>query len=119
MPIVDVELVNGEREMCDGALARTLADALGVAFETPAGRTWVRLRSLPAQAFAENEIAKPLGRDAVFVTILAADIAPLASKVGTITDTVAAIGRRDPARVHVLFEPSARGRLAFGGAMVE
>ena len=57
MPIIDIE-----RVLPDGAdaaprgLAQALADAAGHVFASAPGCTWVRLRALPAAAYAENDV---------------------------------------------------------------
>ena len=53
MPIIDVEFVRGADEALPGA--DELAQALGRALKTPPGRTWVRLRRLAPQCYAEND----------------------------------------------------------------
>lgn len=119
MPIVDVELVGGPG--LGPEVTRSLADALGEALAADVGRTWVRVRHLPADRYAEHG-----GVDGdvhpVFVTVLER-IQPtgpdLAYRVARITAAVAETTERDPANVHVLFEPGAKGRLAFGGRVVE
>ena len=52
MPIVDIELVREPRAASAGASTRALADALGHAFDSAPGHTWVRLRTLDAQVLA-------------------------------------------------------------------
>lgn len=122
MPIVDVEIIgDAEPAAASGTLA-TLADALGAIFGTTPGRTWVRLRALPASAYAENGIAVTSAELPVFVTILHArppDGAARAAEVLAVTRAVAAWARREAQRVHVQYAPAAAGRQAFGGKLVE
>jgi phenylpyruvate tautomerase PptA (4-oxalocrotonate tautomerase family) len=122
MPIVDVEIVGDEAPAAGSLLATTLADVLGRIFGTAPGRTWVRLRRLPASAYAENEV-EPAGEDhPVFVTLLHArppEGAARAAEVRAVTQAVADWVRRDPQRVHVQYAPAAAGRQAFGGTLVE
>ena len=116
MPIVDVEIVEGA---IAGKTTRALADAIGKAFGADPGRVWVRARSLPAAAYAEN------GREApqpVFVTITASrppQGQELRRIIAIIVEDVARITRREAEHVHVEFAPAARGRIAFGGRLVE
>ena len=121
MPIVDVEIVAGEGGMeANGAGA--LADALGKLFGTAPGRTWVRLRTLPATAYAENESRPGPGEWPVFVTVLHAHPPTgeaRTAEVLAITSAVAAWTGRTSARVHVQYAPAAAGRQAFGGRLVE
>lgn len=122
MPIVDVEVVaaDGQREAAGSA--SVLADALGKLFATAPGRTWVRLRTLPASAYAENECRPGPGELPVFVTVLHAH--PPTGEARTaealaITSAVAAWAGRSSSRVHVQYSPAAAGRQAFGGRLVE
>ena len=125
MPIIDVELVcQSEAQFC--AVSTTvLADALGIALGTVAGRTWVRKRFLGVDAYAENQVpvvANVLADLPVFVTILLSH--PPAGnervvEVNTITKVVAACVGRSPDRVHVQYAPAAAGRQAFGGKLVQ
>ena len=120
MPIVDVEIVGDEASLA-GVNARVLADALGEVFATPPGRTWVRLRALPATAYAENESTPGTGEGPVFVTVLQAhppEGPALAEEVLAVTSAVAGWAQRPVERVHVQYAPPAAGRQAFGGRLV-
>ena len=119
MPIVDVELVQRSGESMPEGLASTLADAIGEIFGAEPGKVWVRVRALPESQYAENLSAAPRP---VFVTVLASkpptgDLLRL--QVRQLTTSVARICLSAPENVHVLFEPSARGRISFGGTLVE
>jgi phenylpyruvate tautomerase PptA (4-oxalocrotonate tautomerase family) len=118
MPIIDIEFVQERPGPIEPTLARQLADALGGIFDARPGKIWVRLRELPYGAYAENQVAKP--PKPVFVSVLAS--APpegeqLEQRIAAITDAVAAACKRPRENVHVLFEPAARGRIAFGGQL--
>ena len=120
MPIVDVEIIGDDVPGRHGS-ARDLADALGRVFATAPGRTWVRIRDLPASAYAENEAEAATDGDPVFVTVLHAhppEGAMRATEVAAVTRAVADWVRRDPRRVHVQYAPAAAGRQAFGGTLV-
>jgi phenylpyruvate tautomerase PptA (4-oxalocrotonate tautomerase family) len=119
MPIIDIELVSATQAPAVPGVAQVLADALGDALEVEAGKVWVRMRALPAANYAENRATAP---EPAFVTIIAG--APptgeaLRRQVAQITEIVARHTHRPPELVHVLFEPAARGRIAFGGRPVE
>ena|SRR5690349_3905065 len=116
MPIIDIEIVDGE---VTSALTRLLADGLGKAFDASPGKVWVRVRSLDAQAYAENggEAPKP-----VFVTITASTVPEgeaLRQRIARVVEEVARISGRRRENVHVEFQPAAKGRIAFGGRLVE
>lgn len=117
MPIVDVEMVFRAGETMPDGLASTLADAIGEVFGAEPGKVWVRVRTLAESHYAENlsEAPRP-----VFVTVLAS--APptgdlLRLQCDQLCQTVARICRYAPENVHVLFEPTAAGRIAFGGVL--
>ncbi len=120
MPIVDVEIV-GATEAEAALCAQPIADALGLIFGSGAGGTWVRARGLPAANYAENDEPDPPGRDAVFVTVLKRtrpEPAVLEMEAARVSEAVAAACGRPRERVHVLYEPPAAGRIAFGGRLV-
>ena len=125
MPIVDVELVcQSEAQFC-AVSASALADALGTALGSVAGRTWVRKRYLDINAYAENQVSvadKTAADLPVLVTVLLSR-PPTGSErdieVKTITAVVAACVGRSPDRVHVQYAPAAAGRQAFGGQLVQ
>lgn len=121
MPIVDVELV-GDTTPGGAGGAAALADALGRVFQSPPGRTWVRLRRLDSGAYAENDVQLDAGELPVFVTVLQAQPpagAALAEEVAAVTAAVAGCVGRPAERVHVRYLPPAAGRQAFGGRLVE
>ncbi len=122
MPIVDVELVGPAAGADDGALAQALADAAAAVFGAPAATTWVRVRVLAADAYAENGAAVAAAERPVFVTVRKRAMpgrGPLAVEVRALTDAIAAVVHRPAGRVHVEYAPPAAGRMAFGGALVE
>jgi len=121
MPIVDVELVVAPDPAGTGGQARVLADALGRVFGTSPGRTWVKLRELPAAAYAENETEHAPGGLPVFVTVLHArppEGPARDAEVLAVTRAVAAWCDRPAELVHVQYAPPAAGRQAFGGTLV-
>ena len=116
MPILDVDIVGA----ADLDLAQKIADAAGRVFHTPAGETWVRLRS--PEAYAENGGTLPEGVRPVFVSVLKTQPPAgeaLVLEVQALTDAVAHACGRPPENVHVIYEPPALGRIAFGGRLVD
>ena len=116
MPILDVEIVGGTPA---AGLAQQIADDAGEVLGAAAGKVWVRVRTLGTESYAENRAEAPRP---VFVRVLAS--APpegeaRKSAVAGITAAVAKRTGRPPENVHVLFEPAAKGRIAFGGRLVE
>jgi phenylpyruvate tautomerase PptA (4-oxalocrotonate tautomerase family) len=118
MPIVDVEIVGLESVASD--LAGRLADMAEQVFGSPPASTWVRVRLLPRHHYAENGTQTPDGWHSVFVTVLKARRptgAALDAEVRALTEGVASICGRPPENVHILYEPDAQGRIAFGGRL--
>jgi phenylpyruvate tautomerase PptA (4-oxalocrotonate tautomerase family) len=122
MPIIDIE-----RVLADGAdaapsgLAQGLADAAGLVFASAPGRTWVRLRALPAAAYAENDAVSGENALPVFVTVLHAHPPAgdeLIAQAAALTNALAAVLGCDAQRVHVQMAPAGAGRQAFGGVLV-
>lgn len=119
MPILDIEIVSDRTERIRGEMTQALADEMGAAFGAEPGKVWVKVRTLPREQYAESGGAAPMP---VFVTVTAS--APptgdvLRARIAAITDAVARITRRPRENVHVEFLAPARGRIAFGGRLVE
>jgi phenylpyruvate tautomerase PptA (4-oxalocrotonate tautomerase family) len=120
MPIIDVEIVTRPGEVLAPSLAGTLADAIGAVLGAAPGKVWVRLRPLPPEGYAENRC----GEDRpcpVFVTLTASappEEGRLDLVVRQVTEAVARHADRPGENVHVLVQPAAKGRIAFGGELV-
>lgn len=114
MPILEVEVV-GE---C-GDVAKPLADAVAKEFEDERWKVWVRLRRLDAADYAESHEGP---HQPVFVSVLSMSFREselMATTMRRIATAVAGAVGRPLENTHVTYEPAARGRLAFGGEMVE
>ena len=121
MPILEVEIVVPAGESLDATLATRLADATGEVFESVAGRTWVRVRELPSDHYAENGGGPPEGVFPVFVSVLLSEPPQgeeLRSQVHRLTLAIAKVCQRPPENVHLVYRAAARGRMAFGGGLV-
>lgn len=122
MPILEVEIVGPVSDATRRDLARRIADAAGIALESRPGGTWVRVRFVPEADYAENDGGPEAGVWPVFLSVLLADPptgAARAAQVRLLTAAIAGACARPPENVHVLYEPPARGRIAFGGKLVE
>jgi phenylpyruvate tautomerase PptA (4-oxalocrotonate tautomerase family) len=122
MPIVDVELVSAPDQPLAVGLAQSLADAAGRALNSPPGQTWVRLRVLARERYAENESLLESADLPVFVTVLkrAHPVkSALEVEVSALTNAISKVTGRSPVSVHIEFAPAAAGRLSFGGKLVE
>lgn len=122
MPVVTIEVVADIDRAVETNLARSLADAVGRALISPPGQTWVRLRSLPRNQYAENESPVGAGESPVFVTILER-LPPsgteLQSEVTEVTRAIAQTLDRPTTCVHIEYAPAAIGRVSFGGQLVK
>lgn len=121
MPILDIEIVLRPGETLTSDLAAALAQAAAGAFGASPGRTWVKLRSLPADHYAEDRGGPPEGVAPVFVKVLKAELPPateLRTEAARLTQAIARACNRPAENVHVLYEPGAQGRLAFGGELL-
>ncbi len=122
MPIVDLQLVVPGTEGVPPGLALAVADALGHLFASPPGHTWVRASALPADHYAENGSRLAPDGLPVFVTLLLA--APpegeaRALQAARIATAVALAIGRDSSHVHIEYAGAGKGRIAFGGVLVE
>jgi phenylpyruvate tautomerase PptA (4-oxalocrotonate tautomerase family) len=120
MPILDVQVVGPISPRFARGLARRIADAAGTAFETPPGRTWVRVRRVARADYAENGGPLPRGVLPVFVGVLLARPPRGRARAAQVARLTAAIARacgRPPEHVHLLYAAPALGRIAFGGSL--
>ena len=126
MPIVTIETLSDELFSTDDALPtpdqlQSLADSLGELFGSPPSGTWVRARQQQRAYYAENMIEISRDMRPVVVEILKSDVAPgknLALEAAAVCALVAQVLERRTENVHVIYQPSARGRVAFGGDLV-
>ncbi len=121
MPILDVEIVVPTGLRLDPGLAPNVAEAAGQIFGTPAGETWVKLRILSYQFYAEDGAPPADNEWPVFVTVLKASITEpeaLEGEVVHLTTEIARIYRRPRETIHILYLPEGAGRMAFGGRLV-
>jgi phenylpyruvate tautomerase PptA (4-oxalocrotonate tautomerase family) len=122
MPVVTVEFVSdSDRPIRDG-LAQALADAVGRVLDTPPGQTWVRLRSLQPNQYAENVSHLEASEWPVFVTLLARlppTGAELQAQVTSLTEAIALVFGRPGGCVHIEYASAASGRVSFGGRLVQ
>jgi phenylpyruvate tautomerase PptA (4-oxalocrotonate tautomerase family) len=121
MPILDVEIILRPGEVLPETLADLLAPAAGQALGASAGRTWVKLRAIDHNHYAEDSAGARRGASPVFVHILKSDLPrndEMRSEIRRLTEAVASLCDRPPENVHVIYAPTARGRIAFGGKIV-
>lgn len=120
MPIVDVKIVGPNGAALPEGTAQALADALAVVFQAPARRVWMRVEQLAAHLYAENGVSDQ--PHPVFVSVLHADLPPqggLAAQALAVSKAVSACLGCETERVHVEYSPPGRGRVAFGGELLQ
>ena len=122
MPILEIEMVTADGVPPEAGLAAALADALAKVLETAEGRTWVRLRTLPRGQYAENGGGPAEEVLPVFVSVLKS-MPPYgvhrATEAKKLAEAVGLALYRPVENVHVAYEPAGRGRIAFGGNLLE
>ena len=124
MPIVDIEVVTStpDTTAIGKATSQRLADELGSLFGGDSGGTWVRLRWIDHDAYAENQAAHGSQARPTFVNILRAELpeAPaLRREMQGVAEIVARTLNRPRENVHVLYAPAAKGRIGFGGELMD
>lgn len=120
MPVVEVNLV-GDRDVQAG-MAERLADALADALDARPEGTWVKVVVTPAGLYAEGAGGPEPGVQPVFVTIIRAHVPrgeQLRAQALRVADAVSVVCSRPLENVHVIYEAEARGRIAFGGRLVD
>jgi len=120
MPILDVEIVLRPDERITGDLAADIAERAGAIFGSAPQQTWVKLRLLAREQYAENGGGPPAGVYPLFVSVLKAHMpAPelLQAEVVPLAAAIAAACARPIEHIHIVYLPSAAGRVAFGGVL--
>lgn len=121
MPILSIEIV-GKRGDYPAGMASRLADAAGAFYRSEAGHTWVRLRWLDPEDYAENEGGPYADVRPVFVSVIEAhppEDAERARQAVALATVVGEACGQTAEHVHVIYEPPGAGRVAFGGHLVE
>jgi phenylpyruvate tautomerase PptA (4-oxalocrotonate tautomerase family) len=121
MPIVTIELL--EDETTQSPVARPLqplADKLGRLFGSEPATTWVKVRWLARDCYAENDIELAAPTRPVMVEIIKSTLGPraeLAKEAKSISRLIASHYERPQENVHIIFQTDAIGRIAFGGQL--
>ena len=122
MPILQVEIVDNPGASLAPGLAQRLADAAGRVLGAAPGTTWVTVNLISSERYAESGGDGGPGYRPIFVRVLKRALpegSARASEVAALTGAIAEVCGWSAAQVHVIFEPPALGRVAFGGAIVE
>ena len=120
MPILYVEIV-GDYDP-DHGVALKIADRAAPVLGADRGQVWVKLRRIPRELYAENGRGDPCPDQPVFVKVtkgVLQDVEELRVEAEQLTKAVAEAVGRPAENVHIIYEPSAAGRIAFGGKLVE
>ncbi|MEO8753414.1 MAG: hypothetical protein ABI624_12125 [Casimicrobiaceae bacterium] len=121
MPILDIEIV-GDVIPPAATLAQAFADEAARLFAAPPATTWVRVRWLAREAYAEDGTIVATADLPVFVTVLKRHLpgrAALAREMAALASAVAEVVGRPAERIHVEYAAAAAGRIAFGGVLIE
>lgn len=117
MPIFDIEIVYRRGEEAPDGLAADLAEVLGAVMDAAPGKAWIRLHRVRPEDYAENQPGENWPSP-VFVTLTAStppEGEHLDRVAREVSEAVAALLDRRPENVHLLVQPAAKGRIAFGG----
>ncbi len=120
MPIVEVDVVLGPGETLEENAAKDLAEAIAPVLGSRPQGTWVRLDATERRCYAENGEAEPL-LCPVFVRVTKKELGgdeDLGKEAASLAAAVAFVLHRQRENVHIIYEPPAAGRVAFGGRMV-
>lgn len=112
----------GEAKISETTLAQSLADAGSPAFPPEQREVWLQVRYTPHRDWAVSR-GSSSGRPSPILVHVLREVNPqgrdLKQEIRGITAAVARVTGRPEENVHVTFEPSARGRVAFGGKLLE
>ncbi len=121
MPILDIEIVAPDSTLhLPPQLTQSLADQVAQVFDAPPGSVWVKVRVTPSTQYAENG-GMPEGVYPVFVTVIRSRVpegSALENEIAQLTQVIANTLNRPATNVHILYQPDAAGRVAFGGKLV-
>ncbi|MEX0289392.1 MAG: 4-oxalocrotonate tautomerase family protein [Flavobacteriaceae bacterium] len=121
MPILEIEYIATKGELIPGDLAQRIADAAESIFNSPKGTIWIKLRQLEADGYAENGIPSTSTPRPVFAKVLkrkAGDESTLRGEAMALARCIAQQMDRDVENIHIIYEASAQGRIAFGGELL-
>ncbi len=119
MPILFVDLVVRPGERAPASAATVLADAAGQMYGSGPGDTWVLVREIPASGYAENDSPEGVYFPAFVhvVRMQLPDTLVLIAEAARLAEIAGRALNRPTDNVHIIFEPSGGGRVAFGGRL--
>lgn len=119
MPILNIEVI-GDREHFPQDLAQRFADAAGSSLNSRPGGTWVKVHFLEEAAYAESGGATeglPIIVSLIQAEVPRGDV--LRDQVAGLARALAQAADHPVENVHIIIEPAAKGRIAFGGTLIE
>jgi len=121
MPQLDIDIVFRPDETLKANAVQRLADASGKVFDTPPGKTWVKINPVPRHYWAENATTLARHTGPVVVSILKRTMPTpdqIEEEVKQLTRVIAGILDRPEENIHIKYEADAIGRVANGGKLV-
>lgn len=121
MPIIFVDLVRDSSLPHKPGLAASLADGLASVLGKDPERTWVRLKYVEPGEYAEGGGGPGPEVMPVFVRLVLARLPDMDQRQRLASEIAGKVGEllgRPYQNVHIIFEPEATGRVAFGGKLV-
>jgi phenylpyruvate tautomerase PptA (4-oxalocrotonate tautomerase family) len=123
MPIVTVEIVGDQQKDRGASFVQSLADAAARALHhANPGQTWVRVRWVARDDYAENDSLLSTGQWPVFVSVLTRQVPvgpELEADILALTQAIAQVIGCTTDVVHIEYAPAAVGRISFGGKLVK
>ncbi len=122
VPIIRLKLIiqDDAERLGKGAL-QTLANELGIFFESEPSGTWVEVEYLPVEQYAENRFELPADMKTTLVYVLKHQLPTEEEVAREALDLARIVSKRlqRPRRnTHIFYEPPGKGRIAFGGRLV-
>ena len=121
MPQLEIDIVFRPNETLKGDTVQRLADAAGKVFDTPPGKTWVRINPVPRHYWAQNKTVLDSYVGPVVVSVLKRVMPQeefIEVEARNLTRAIAGILDRPDEDVHIMYEADAVGRVVYGGKMV-
>lgn len=119
MPILNIEIIGGKDDFSQD-LSRRLADVAGSVLNSRQQGTWVKLHFIDVSQYAENGGA--IGSLPIIVSLIQAEPpagAELRNLLLNLTTAIAEVTGHRVENVHIIVEPAAKGRISFGGNLLE
>jgi len=120
MPILTVHVVGSPKDFPED-LAQRIADGAGHALHSRPQGTWVRQAFVPPEHYAENDGVEE-GITPILVSLIQSEVPhaeTLREQLAKVTDAISSASGIPSRNVHIMVEPAAKGRIAFGGNLVE